>query len=1598
LPSFFCCLFFSFLSSHLFVFAHLLPLLLSSFLPSSLSLSTLYSFSPSQSATSIMSPAPSSRNNRRSSTLANIPPPSGPPPPPPSSAHSTFSQGYDLQGYSSQSAHSSYSSHSGHVAYPGGFDPPRPSYSASSRGSPTGRSRSSRDYKSQDAWQDNSWRSIFDAALVKAQQAVQLDELRETALAANLYSQAANDLGRVIPICTNEKKKQSMLAIQAIYLDRVAQLRDTPGKSGVVPITPLSSHSPATSDSVDGSYSHHYSAIVNHDTMYDGESQQYSYQSYQPYQPPMVHHPLQLTSAPQLLSYQPPPLPPPIQQLEDQQDKGFRLFGKKRAKTQPSATQPPEIGLDNPNGHAPYGTFMNQGNDPYSAPLMVPGEATGGPPVIISPIFMSEPSVKNSSSQDPSNKSSKWRPFGKKKSKSFSSHEALSTNLVQDGAQVVPTATLVPAAQSTQHLVDPGDHADAYRAQADWYVENNPGNGYDDYDNPDAYYDEEDEDVDPYYIADTKGRAQAFEGKDSGKEEKKPEKPAEDPQPKSRKPLQHSASYNEEQSYAPNFAFVQPGSVVSLGQIGAQEPQLVPLGDELAYAANHTDDMEHNADDYAYNEEEQFMDTEEQLVGENEQALADRPETKGDRAVPFVSAFRETQIEPGYLVSGQMNESALEKSKSKRNWFGKKKKDPKDPKEKDLTKNPERIDNVAKLMEEAMFGIGGGSVRKTSKDNLKSRSKSDLPATQQQEDESQAQDQAQGEFKESALDQPILEEDAVLPVGDLTPEQDGSIPEQESEDATGGMPTSPEIKPVSSDSLKYSKSRHFSIFRGKKNKENKEVKETKEAKEDADLGAIAEDKADMDEDEAEKCDEGSSLSRSVTNEDSNSVRTRQSSKGGDRLAAEMAAALAISARLKDKDKKRDSGEYVPYEYQEEVEGPLMERVEVKENREIIGFVMPIEEIGDYTYEENEESALENWDSWVSQLESFEKVLSDKGLLKDKKKSKKNKGSPEEPLSPLGSPKGNRSSIFDFGRSNTIKSRTTLDLNSQLMDSRPLSMSTTLMDDTSIVPRTSFQSSRSGGSEATSTFPGMATGAQTKKRWWKRRDSSSLYRASSVFSVADVEQDRHLSQLLQSCEEVRSNEDLTLDTQALALPSNNTEPSSPSSGKDTAATPDDMSEASDLKEKLKEPKAKDEEQDEDDETPIAPMPKVKAVTKSKKPKLLPISTPLPQLLKLDNAEELWLYVQQAKTYATSRMNKGDKRSAAIALKRAQALESRWQEVLLEMASSDEDTDGLLEDDDEDEDEEEEEDEEPVAAPVKKVKETKKPTAKEIATSEPPSPIEKTASSTTTPAAPAPAPAPASAPVTLKVDTTTAINTPNNNGDDDDDEEDYMAQRRRSISRSNSTPDKYSKYKVNKAAAAAAANSTTLVSSSLEIVAEEETNEQGELSVKSPTSTHTSSDDGRLGSDATMDQMLATTNVEHLKFYIQRLKTDTVAKARSGSKFAALEGMKNVKVLQQRLEDLLNGGDAKETENAEEEKKEEEEEEEEAAVVVEEKKEEEEKKEDEKEDDDSTKASGIETEIKDSASCKTVEFVSDTSSVVVEKHQELEQAKVVVEKEP
>src|SRR5690606_31922245 len=129
------------------------------------------------------------------------------------------------QNLSHHSPHSSFSSHSGPLSvtipghqpsvYPGGPSPyglPRAS-SSSSRASPSPvtQKRSGRE-REQEAWSDNTWRSIIDAALVKDQQAVQLDELQLTAVAANLYALAANAIGRVILMCSSAKKKQSLLA------------------------------------------------------------------------------------------------------------------------------------------------------------------------------------------------------------------------------------------------------------------------------------------------------------------------------------------------------------------------------------------------------------------------------------------------------------------------------------------------------------------------------------------------------------------------------------------------------------------------------------------------------------------------------------------------------------------------------------------------------------------------------------------------------------------------------------------------------------------------------------------------------------------------------------------------------------------------------------------------------------------------------------------------------------------------------------------------------------------------------------------------------------------------------------------------------------------------------------------------------------------------------------------------------------------------------------------------------------------------------------------------------------------------------------------
>ncbi|KAG0309074.1 hypothetical protein BGZ98_005396 [Dissophora globulifera] len=1503
------------------------------------------------------------------------------------------------------------------------------------------RARSGRD-RDRESWSDSNWRSIFDAALVKAQQAVQLDELQETALAANLYAQAANDLARVIPLCGSERKQQSMLAIQAIYLDRVTQLREAAQSKGpAIPAAHSSSNSAASSEGNDGGYNRRQSVPV-----YADEMQQYSPHQYQPqpFRSPMLQPRQQLSRVPQqqqyqhqqLRQFQPSPrqMQPMQQQLQfqpspqqthqtqhleqqyrfqqqqaqrqqdqqletqrqqfgtqrqqeqhfeaqwqqdqqledeqqqhDQQDKGFRLFGKKRSKTQPSAPQPPEfVQASHFNGAGPdrlgsYSGYNNAGHNAYPTPSTPSPIPPSPPPVVVSPIFMTHPPAQSShrqqqQEQPTKSSSSKWRPFGKKKSKSLSTKvEAPGVYDPQrDNAQVVPKLPAFSSnadSRSHQHLVDPSDRADVYagHARTDWYAEPTMPQKEDEDElyqdeyrgeevREDVYYDDHDEDIDPYYNADINGRAKAFEGQDLGTLEKKPVVLNEEPEPAIRRPLNQSASsYSEKQSFTPMFDYPQTDSDAPQEPLAVLELQSVPVADQQVYTSNYTDGVEDYseyqalADSFFLQEDQRhpplsFMEGEDPFVEDHVEESPiiknTAPAVDMDSEAPM-SAFKETNEDIEFEPRAG---SELKKSKSRRTWYGKIKKE----------KEPDKLDKVAKLMDEAMFG-GGKPSHKASKSKLSevpsvpslskrdsitkagsiatmdsfgktdsltkthSISKTDSYISEQRQDiaptvpEAQPAPEIQSkpevdlvfpaqlrtrddhDGEDNLVESKSIEQhdeathQTVLGTDDAVPE----FADRSKEDVESPV-MGQDAKPTTSE-IKRAKSRHLGIFKSKKSKESGKdfaigIDTTAEAPKQ---------QASSQERPAEESMPPTPLVMSNGDKSTQSQHIGKSTQNNSRKSVEMAAALAV----RPKDKKQNSNGYVPYEYQEDVEGPLMERVEVRENRDIIGFVLPVEEVIDYTAEGNEEAALENWDSWVSQLESFERVLSDKGMKKDKaKKAKKEKA------------KSNRSSLIATARPDTM-----------------------VMDHAPIAGRPSFQSSRSGESEAPSQ---LTPTSSTKKHWWstKRRETiSSMYHVPNSFSTADLEQSRHLSTLLLSQDQVRSSDRLTLNTQLVSMPISLTEPPTPApelvskeapavmetvhEDKKDEKTPD-VQKVEEQQQQQQEQKQQQEQQEQEqrqqqqqeqeqqqheeveevEETPIAP----KSKTESGKSKLLPISTPLLELLKLDDAEELWQYVYQAKKYAASRMSKGDKRSAAIALKRAQTLEARWQEVLLEMNSANEDTDDQLEEDDE----EEEESEEEVIVPVKNDK-NKKVVSTNI-----------TVAGSSDPTPRAAAPTPTTAPATPKPITITTNTPPNTHNDideeDEEEEESYAAQRRKSAarSRSNTTLDKYSKYKVNKA-------TSPNVSKSLAIVAEEETSEQGEQSAKAYAASDagaTGDDDGRLGPDATLEQMLESTSVVHLKFYIQRMKTDTVAKARNGSKFAALEGMKNVKILQQRLEEL------------------------------------------------------------------------------------------------
>ncbi|KAG0349497.1 hypothetical protein BG004_005159 [Podila humilis] len=1730
-----------------------------------------------------MSPAPSS-GRMAGNTMANgIPNPIYPTPSAPVHVQQQQPQSvYDLYDHHHNTTSMNYHSHQFN------YDA-----RAAAPGSPALGALTSTGHSTPAAWSDSNWRSIFDAALVKAQQAVQLDELKETTLAANLYAQAANDLGRVIPMCGSEKKKQSMLAIQAIYLDRVIQLKAAAKAAG------------QTAPAVDihfGSSPHEY------DLQYDDEQDSYQYQPQQ-YQTQPI--PLQYQQLQQLPQHQQEQQQQTIflqstdmsfsatgtgtvqaPAKEDEPEKGFRLFGKKRSKTQPSTPHPPDLtaptaqqqyeaNFGSGNGFMPYGDSADNTASNNTA-LFTPSSQTSTPSVLVSPIFMTHSpytplplhSNTNENTNEPplAKKSSKWKPFGKKKSKSFSSgggndlsnHSSGGGN----GAYQLPSDYHIPSiplkhsntspfvAALPHQLVDPNERFMAFSEQdqhnSDWFVGIDEDDNDDDNDNYNgenqvmmaSHFYDEDEDVDPYYIADTKGRARAFEGKDNGKKkEKEPSAVKEEPKASKSKPvLKHAASsYSNDQPFISTFSPDGiPRSGTSLQENPEEKPQQQQqqqqqqqhsTGDYLS-SGHFSADRQTTLDDdwqlhpqanagiyeqYEY-EQTQYHDQNHEYDQEQQYALQQQQQQYYHLQEQHQAA---TNATPENSIGQDVE---VEEKKSKRKWFGKKKKDGSGgvPEEKPA----DRLDEMARIMDEALFG--GPSPVVTARKKKK---------------EKEAKDKGKEKKTEPDMEEDIADEEghnrpnSMMPLSSsssfattgapmlphygqgkpaISPRKDsltdyngevaksvlqslgtssGSSQQQQQQqqqaqyhntiyrqhsiesDLSSSQSYQPAVAPVSYTPLTSYKPKTTYTPSPKNPVKKPSLEEGVSMAKSLEPECAATNPQDDDEEEGSNVDPDDLLeepaevfmletssthghdAKSITSDSLKKSKSKnvfgdlfKSSKKGNKEHTDLASPPFSPTRLFHDDgrsvrsentskssqmvasssgskKKDENDEYIPYEYQEEVEGPLMERVEVPENRDVIGFVMPVQELVDYS-EGNEEAALDNWDSWVSQLESFEKVLSDKGMKKDKKKGKK-----EESLLGSLSSKGSRSSIFSTDRSSTFEFPGTAgDGQSSGGIQRPMSMAATSDANAQAVlqlnqqqyhqHRQSFHSTGSSGLIDTSAQ--QLSVQQAKKRWWnpKRKETTSVYSVSTTFSISDQDQEQqYLNSLLQSHDiagTVRADDALTtttpLNSKTLSMPGTPVSVSTMSSPSQTSeinvaalrsgregsgggsSAPSSIMEKTDETLSVKSlpvnesvakvkttpkqgaiPKEDNQPSEESgNEEPIAPMPKskkpaAKAATaattkpkKSSKPKLLPISTPLAQLLTLSNADELWQYVQQAKTYATTRMNKGDKRSAAIALKRAQALEARWQEVLLEMASSEEENDELLSDDDFDDDEEEEESEEDEECEVEVV--VKKSKRKVIAAVAPEAPVKVVSKAAKTESKKkgkkretkaeveddneeeetmrTPVPANVAAPVapiilhtqSVSSTATTSMTStqehrmePEEEDDEEEqdedsevdaDEERKALSRKTIISRRDNLPDKYSKYKViNKPSVN---NSSSNQQQPLAVLTEEESNisdnGDGVVVVAS-----------RLGPDATLEEMLQSDQVEDLMFYIQRLKTATVAKARLGDKMAALEGMKNVKVLQQRLEELEEGDDGEKDDEKDEKeekgKKEEEEEEEE-----------------------------------------------------------------------
>lgn len=396
-----------------------------------------------------------------------------------------------------------------------------------------------------------------------------------------------------------------------------------------------------------------------------------------------------------------------------------------------------------------------------------------------------------------------------------------------------------------------------------------------------------------------------------------------DTEPKTRKPLTHnSSSYSQEQSFSPKFDFSQAQPTTGVqAQLASQEP-LAEDREDNSHLANSS---------HQHVQGQHYQETSESIAPsylEDEEMTKSTPESIG----------KDPEVEPAAV-----DDSVVEKQKTKRTWYGKKKKekDPEKEKEKQRQREQDRLDTVARLMDDALFGASPKS--KLEKDKLKEKPSVvslEKPVSHHSNDHNidHSQQNVEGaapvlpevdlskshissqQGKDKAVtvekDESNIEESYTLP--EITePSEPSILPEisepANSESGITTTTTGQDAPSIVSDTPKRSKSRHLSIFKSKKNKDLETQPQILES---------------------------SPLSPTVTNDDSKSIHSQHTRKSSFSTDRKVEPLTPVVVRPKEKEvKKRDSDEYVPYEYQEEVEGPLMERVDVPENREIIGFVL-----------------------------------------------------------------------------------------------------------------------------------------------------------------------------------------------------------------------------------------------------------------------------------------------------------------------------------------------------------------------------------------------------------------------------------------------------------------------------------------------------------------------------------------------------------------------------------------------------------------------------------------------------------------------------------